>query len=178
MKHYYYGILLLALFIIQCRHKEENIITQFPGKPGVPLFIKNEHENLLNQVAQFTLIEDSAGRAAIKLQDLMQHHFDEEEDFVLPQLGLLSLLASGKLSDHNKEVIQLSEKLKSNLTHLNVEHQLIAAYLDELKQVATIENLPGIIEFEKELIKHANSEEEVLFPAAVLIGDYLKLKST
>ena len=108
----------------------------------------------------------------------MQHHFHEEEDFVLPQLGLLPLLASGKLSGHSKEVIQLSEKLKSNLTHLNVEHQLITAYLDELKQVAAKKHLPGIIEFEKELAKHANSEEELFFPAAVLIGEYLKLKST
>lgn len=33
------------------------------------------------------------GRAAVKLSDLMQHHFKEEEDFVLPPLGLLPLLA-------------------------------------------------------------------------------------
>ena len=49
--------------------------------------------------------------------------------------------------------------------------------MDELKQVATHENLPGIIEFEKELQNHANIEEEVLFPTSILIGEYLKLKS-
>ena len=108
----------------------------------------------------------------------MKHHFNEEEDFVLPQLGLLPLLASGKLPVQGEEVIQLSEKLKSNLSHLSVEHQLIKAYVDELKQVAAKKDLLEIIEFEKELQKHANTEEEIFFPAAVLIGEFLKLKST
>lgn len=177
MKHYYY-ILLLALFIFQCRHKEENTATHFSGKPEVPSSIQKEHENLLNRIHMLTLLEDSTGLAARKLHNLMQHHFTEEEDFVLPQLGLLPLLASGKLPDQSKEVIQLSEKLKSHLSHLSVEHQLIKAYVDELKQVATKENLLEIIEFEKELQKHADTEEEVFFPSAVLIGEYLKLKST
>lgn len=107
----------------------------------------------------------------------MQHHFEEEENFVLPQLGLLPLLASGKLPEQSKEVIQLCEKLKSQLSHLGAEHQLIKAYMDELMQAATNENHLEIIEFESELQKHANTEEEVFFPTAILIGEYLKLTS-
>ena len=107
----------------------------------------------------------------------MQHHFTEEEDYVLPALGLLPLLTSGKLPEQRKEIIQLCEKLKSQLSHLSAEHQLIKAFVDELMQAATIENHPEIIEFEKELQKHANTEEEVFFPTAILIGEYLKLKS-
>jgi len=168
---------LLALLIIQCRHKEENTTTQFSGKPEVPLSIKKEHENLNNQIQKLTLFKDSAGLAAFKLYSLMQHHFNEEEDFVLPPLGLLPLLTSGKIPDQNKEIIQLSETLKSHLSHLSVEHQLIKVYVEELKQVAAKNNLLEIMEFEKELRKHANTEEEVFFPAAVLIGEYLKLKS-
>lgn len=176
MKHLHYT-LLLVLFICQCRHKEENTITQFPGKPEVPSSIKKEHEYLLDKIHTLTLFHDSTGLAATRLQDLMQHHFEEEEDFVLPQLGLLPLLASGKLPEQSKEVIQLCEKLKSQLSHLSVEHQLIKAYMDELMQAATNENHLKIIEFESELQKHANTEEEVFFPTAILIGEYLKLTS-
>jgi hypothetical protein len=107
----------------------------------------------------------------------MQHHFTEEEDYVLPPLGILPLLASGKLPEQRKEIIQLCEKLKSQLSHLSAEHQLIKAFVIELVQVSTNENHPAIIEFEKELQKHANTEEEVFFPTAILIGEYLKLKS-
>ena len=39
------------------------------------------------------------------------------------------------------------------------------------------ENQPAIIAFEKQVSKHALSEEEVYFPAVIMVGDYLKLKS-
>lgn len=176
MKHFCY-ILLLVLFISQCRPKEENTITQFSGKPEVPSSIKEEHQYLLDKIYKISLFQDSTGRVAIKLNDLMQHHFKEEEDYALPPLGLLPLLSTGKLPEQSKEVIVLTEKLKSQLSHMSAEHQLIKAFMDELILVAAKENHPEIIEFEKEIHKHANTEEEILFPTAILIGEYLKLKS-
>jgi len=176
MKHFCY-ILLLVLFISECRPKEEKNITQFPGKPEVPSSIKKEHEFLLEEIHKMTLFKDSTGHTAVKLNDLMQHHFKEEEDFVLPPLGLLPLLVDGKLPEQSKEVILLTEKLKSQLSHMSAEHHLIKAFVDELMQAANDENLPEITDFAKELQKHATTEEEVFFPTAILIGEYLKLKS-
>ncbi len=175
MKYFFYS-LLVVLFISQCRHKEENPLIQFPGKPGVLSSIKKEHESLLEQIHRITLFRDSAGLVAIKLNDLMQHHFKEEEDFALPPLELMSLLASGKIPEQSDEIIVLTQRLKSQLTHLSVEHQLINAYMNELRQADSNGSHPEIIEFEKELHKHASIEEEVFFPAAILIGEYLKLK--
>jgi hemerythrin superfamily protein len=144
----------------------------------VPSSIKKEHEHLLAQIHRISLFQDSAGLAAIKLRDLMQHHFKEEEDYVFPPLGLLTLLVSGKIPEQSNEVIRLTDKLASQLTHVSVEHQLIKAYLNELKQAASNGSHAEIIEFEKQLHKHANFEEEVFFPAAILVGEYLKLKVT
>lgn len=174
---YFCCILLLVLFTSQCRPKEENTITQFSGKPEVPSSIKAEHQYLLDKIYKISLFQDSTGRVAIKLNELMQHHFNEEEDYVLPPLGLLPILSTGKLPEQSKEVIVLTEKLKSQLSHMSAEHQLIKAFMDELILVASKENHPEIIEFEKEIHKHANTEEEILFPTAILIGEYLKLKS-
>lgn len=174
---YFCCILLLVLFTSQCRPKEENTITQFSGKPEVPSSIRAEHQYLLDKIYKISLFQDSTGRVAIKLNELMQHHFNEEEDYVLPPLGLLPLLSTGKLPEQSKEVIVLTEKLKSQLSHMSAEHQLIKAFMAELILVASKENHPEIIEFEKEIHKHANTEEEILFPTAILIGEYLKLKS-
>ncbi|WP_332736189.1 hemerythrin domain-containing protein [Flavihumibacter sp.] len=176
MKLLYY-ILPLVLFLVQCRHKEENIVTQFPGKPQVPSSIKDEHQYLLDKIQRITLLPDSTGMAAGKLKDLMQHHFKEEEDMALPALGLLPLLGGGKLPYQTKEVIEMCEKLKVQLVHLDVEHQLIKAYMDELMKVATKENHPEVMELEQVLQKHAKTEEEVFFPTAILIGEYLKLRT-
>lgn len=106
----------------------------------------------------------------------MQHHFKEEEDFVLPVLGLLPSLTTGNLPDQSKEVIQFCEHIRTQLQHLTVEHQLIKAYMDELMQVAKNENHPEVMVLEQELQNHAKTEEEVFFPSALLIGEYLKLQ--
>lgn len=168
---------LFLLVMIQCRKKEESYHTIFPEKPETPSTIKGEHEYLLDQLNTITLFQDSTGIVAIKLDELMQHHFKEEEDFVLPPLALLPLLASGGMTEQSKEVILLSDKLKSQLVHMSAEHQLIKAYLSELSRVAAKENHPEIAAFESGVHKHAALEEKVLFPAAILIGEHLKLKS-
>ena len=49
--------------------------------------------------------------------------------------------------------------------------------MEEMKLADKDKNHPEIIEFEKEVHKHAKSEEDVFFPAAILVGDFLKLKS-
>lgn len=174
---FFLSIVLPVLLLIQCQPKEDIYFTDYPEKPEVPSSILEEHKTLLDQAYQYTLLPDSAGLAALQLYELMQYHFKEEEDFVFPPLGLLPMLAKGEVPEEREELMQLTEKLKSQLAVMLAEHQMVAAHLEELKQVAGENELPGIIEFEKELQKHAQIEEEVFFPASLLIGEYLKLKS-
>lgn len=172
-------LFLLVLVTSQCRDKavDYSYITLFPGKPDVPSSIKNEHDSLLARLHVITMFQDSTGIVAMKLLELMEHHFTEEEDFVLPPLGLLPSLASGAIPETSEEVIQLTEKLKSQLTHMSVEHQLIKASTDELLHAAGKDNHPEIITFVRDVHKHATIEEEVYFPAAILAGEYLKLRA-
>lgn len=176
MRYFCFSLLFILLFS-QCRQQEEYTTIEFSGKPEVPLSIKEDHEYLLGKIHKITLYQDSTGRAAVKLKDLLEHHFAEEEDFALTPLGILPLLATGEVPEESKEIIELCEKLKSELLHLTIEHQLIKAFMSEIIQVATIENHPEVIEFEKALQQHANIEEEVLSPTIILIGEYLQLKS-
>ena len=141
----------------------------------MPSSIKTEHDSLLARLQVITLFQDSTGIAAKKLLELMEHHFREEEDFVFPPLGLLPSLASGEISEKREEVIQLTEKLKSQLAHMSVEHQLIKTYMNDLEQAARKDNHAGIIAFIHDVNKHATIEEEIYFPAAILVGEYLKL---
>ncbi len=175
MKYLFY--LLLILLFSQCKPKKENPVIQFPGKPEVPSSILKTHASLLEQIHQMTLYKDSSGRVALKLEEFMQHHFAEEEDFILPPLGLLPSLARGQMPEQSKEGIQYSEKISSYMNHMSAEHQLINAFIEELKQACDKEQLPEMIEFQKQVMHHATSEEEVFFPASILIGEYLKLKS-
>jgi len=173
----YLAIIFFVFFFNACRHREEKDVTQFPGKPVAPASILKEHEYLLSRIHGIASYKDSTGRAAQKLLELMQHHFTEEEDYVLPTLGLLPILTSDSLPENIDDIIKLTDKLESNTTHLNVEHQMIRAYMQETIQAAAFDKHPEIIEIEKVLRQHASLEEEILFPTALMIGRYLKLKS-
>lgn len=117
--------LFFVLVTFQCRRKEDTYTMQFPGKPEGPSSLLNEHKTLLNQMQAFTSYSDPAGKVAGTLYELMQHHFEEEEDFVLPPLAVLPLLASGQLPGQRGELLLLTEKLKAQLSHMNAEHQMI-----------------------------------------------------
>jgi len=175
MKNIFY--ILLFIFIGQCRSNENNTITQLSGKSEVPSSIKQTHLHLLEQVHKMTFYEDSSSYIALKLENLMQHHFKEEEDFILPPLGLLPLLEGDKIPQNISEIINSSKNVRSQMDHMSAEHQLISAYIEELKQVSDTDNLPEINGFENEIIHHAKSEEEIFYPTAILIGEYLKLRS-
>jgi len=56
------------------------------------------------------------------------------------------------------------------------EHKAIVIELHKLVEAAKNENRPEYVLFAEKLKLHAQTEEEVLYPAAILIGEYLKLK--
>ena len=103
-------------------------------------------------------------------------HFEKEEQYALPELGLLPQLAEGKASADMKDVVDLSDKLKAELPQMLAEHKTIVSALDDLANPAKAENKTDAIEFTEKLKMHAQNEEEVLYPAAILVGEYLKLR--
>jgi hypothetical protein len=58
------------------------------------------------------------------------------------------------------------------------EHKEIVTSLQKLTEVAIKENKLEYVSFAEKLALHAQTEEEVLYPAAILVGEYLKLKLT
>jgi hypothetical protein len=176
MRIFITSILVIVILIFSnCRPDERDNFNTYPGIDDVPSSIMEEHESLLDRAYQFTRLPDSAGIAALKLYEMMMHHFKEEEDFAFPPLGILPMLASGVVPEEGEKIIRLTKRLQTQMPVMLAEHQMAGVYLDELKQAADEEYLPEIIEFESDLHRHAALEEEVLFPAAILIGKYLKL---
>ena len=61
--------LLVVLCTAQCKPKQENTVMEFVGKPLVPSSIKETHVFLLEQMHKLTLVKDSSGRVALKLEE-------------------------------------------------------------------------------------------------------------
>jgi hypothetical protein len=73
-------------------------------------------------------------------------------------------------------IVTLTETLKSELPQMLAEHRAIVAALDELSAAARRATNAEVLAFADQLRLHAQNEEEILYPAAILIGEYLKLK--
>jgi len=56
------------------------------------------------------------------------------------------------------------------------EHKAIVAALNEFSSLARKEKKMKYVRFADRLMVHAMTEEEVLYPTAIVIGDYIKLK--
>ena len=70
----------------------------------------------------------------------------------------------------------MADKLKADVPHMLQEHKDIVVALRKLIAAAKQENKLEHARFAEKLILHAQNEEEVLYPAAILVGEYLKLR--
>ena len=142
--------------------------------PAMPDSLKLEHEQLRADLEQAMRIGGRIGEAARALWSLLHPHFRREDDNVFLGLGLLQTVAEGKVTPGMYELIVKSEQLKSELPEMLAEHEQIGKALERLGQEATKEGRPQVAYFAAKLLHHARMEEEILYPAAIVLGEYLK----
>lgn len=142
----------------------------------IPESLKLEHEELHADLVRATKAGGKTGEAAKNVAAVLHDHFVKEEEFALPPIGLLAALARGELDKEMQGVLIMTDRLKAELPEMLREHQSVVAALDRLTAAAQEENLPEHARFAERLKMHAQTEEEVLYPAASLVGEYLKIK--
>ena len=143
-------------------------------KPKTPKSIKNGHENLCRELKNISTFGGKIGEKAKLLEKVMYPHFEKEEKYALPPLGLLLALSEGHWQFDSNEAIKMSETLQSKLDELTIEHENISKALQDLKVAADEENNLYAKQFVKDLTLHVEIEDQVLYPATILIGNYLK----
>lgn len=153
--------------------------TQRHHKPiaglAIPEPLKQEHEELHEQLAKVTQEDGEVGEAAKALADLLHPHLAKEEEHALPLLGLLVPVTKGTAVPEAREAVAMAGKLKAELRHMLEEHRQIVVALNALRTAASKKGNQDVVHLCEKLKLHARTEEEVLYPAAVLIGEYLKL---
>ena len=142
----------------------------------IPESLKAEHVELHEDLARAIKAGGKTAEAARAVEDVLHPHFLKEEEYALPPLGLLSSLAEGNVSPEMRTVIAMSDKLKADLPHMLQEHRAIVATLEKLSAAAKMEGKTEHALFAQKLMMHARNEEEVLYPATILVGEYLKMK--
>lgn len=143
----------------------------------IPQSLKIEHEELHSILVRGTKAPGATGEAARAVAAVLHPHFVKEEQFALPPLGLLAPLARGEWTAGMRDVLTLTDKLKAELPEMLSEHRDIVAALDKLEKAARAGGQAEYVEFAEKLKLHAQTEEEVSYPTAILIGEYVKLRS-
>ena len=142
----------------------------------IPKPMKVEHTELHRELKKATKEKGRLGDASKAVAKVLHPHFVKEEEYAMPPLGLLTVLAEGRVSAKMKDALVMTNRLKADLDQMLKEHKQIVAALKKLVVEAKKEKKLEYVEFADKLVLHAQTEEEVYYPASILIGKYLKLK--
>lgn len=144
---------------------------------GIPKAMQVEHEALHSDLAQLTKAGGRTGEAAQRVAHVLEHHFKNENEYALPPLGLLVPLSEGKFDCEMTVVLKLTDKLQAEMPTMLAEHKDITTALSRLRDAAIAENKPEGVKFADELAAHAQTEEQITYPTALLVGLYVKAKA-
>lgn len=143
---------------------------------AVPTSIATEHHHLHEELREALSAGGGVAEAALRVAEVLGPHFEKEEAYALPPLGLLAALARDEAPPQAEAVLGLTERLRAELPAMLNEHRRIKAALDDLAAAARSQNRLDVADFAERLTLHATHEEEVLYPAALLVGRYLEMK--
>ncbi len=96
---------------------------------------------------------------------------DKEEAYALPLLGTLKDVLDGKLTRvYAERATKLYVKMREEYPEMLKGHRELVKQLSSLKKVGAEEGHLTAVRFAEALEQHAQEEEEVLYPAALLAG--------
>jgi len=144
----------------------------------IPPSLQTEHKAIHEALEEATRVPGSVGAAARELAAVLGPHFTRENEIALPPLGLLAALAAGEKPAGMQEALAMSDALRKELPRMLQEHTKIRAATEKLRVVAQKEKASAYEQFAEDLGLHARSEEEVLYPAAILVGDIIRARLT
>ena len=138
----------------------------------VPVSLKSAHEGLYAALKRAMREPGRSGEAARRVMQVMDGHMMREEKFALRPLGLLRALVHGETPAELAEAAELVQNLKTEMPQMIDEHRQIAELLRLFAREAQTEGKHEYVELAEDLIQHAHLEEDVLYPAALLVGKY------
>ena len=143
----------------------------------IPASIQVEHEEIHSELVAATKADGRVGEAARALAAVLHPHFVREEQIALPPLGLLAPLARGEPVTEMQGVLAMTDSLKAELPRMLEEHKAIHAATTRLGDAARAEGNAAVVHLAEKLAIHAQSEEEVFYPAAILVGDLVRARA-
>jgi hypothetical protein len=146
-----------------------------PLELKIPESLRLRHEAFHAEFSRAAMERGKVGDAARTIEKLAEAHFAKAKD-AFPPLALLPLLSEGKVSPEIRKAVPMAERLKASLPQIRREHLELVAGLKRLAEAAQHEGQTDYVRFAERLIWHIQEEEEILYPAVLLVGEHVKGK--
>jgi hypothetical protein len=141
-----------------------------------PISLLQEHAELQTALDTAADLPGETGKAARRVLTLVTPLFKDEQRYVHPLLNLLPMLGKRQLEPWMSELLPLADRLPNEIDELSGVDIVIGNALDELNIAAWREGHPEYAFLADRIRRHNRMEEEIFYPAALVVGDYLRLK--
>lgn len=148
------------------------------GQIRIPESMHAEHGEIHSELVRAMKAPGRVGIAARALDAVLAPHFAREEQIALPPLGLLAPLSRGEFTPGMRAVLPMTDSLRAELPRMMEEHKAVAAATQRLREAARAARNTAVLSFADKLALHARSEEELFYPAALLVGEMVRSRST
>lgn len=159
----------------RARTNEMDPLAEVPGFE-IPEPLRMDQNELCRGLERAALAGGRTGAAARKLLKILQPHLLKEETDLLQTLGLLMPLCRGRITPAMRQVTARTEHLKARMFEIVREHARIIEAARRLLRAARAEHKLALAAFTEQLVLRAWTDEVVFYPAAILVGEYLKLR--
>ena len=174
------GLLVIALsapMALQAQTSKHSEHHRHDAKIQIPEAMRLEHAEIHDGLVSATKMPGEVGEAARKFAAVLDPDFVREEQIALPPLGLLAPLSRGEFTPEMREVLPMTDALRVELPRMLSEHKAIHTARVQLGEAAKAAGNSEVERFAETLNVHAQNEEEVFYPAALLVGDVVRARS-
>ncbi len=141
-----------------------------------PGSLKEERDELQSELRAAIGLGGEIGSAAKAVIERFDSHRTVEEKHALPLLGMLPLMQQDKTNGGLSDAPGMADRLRSDLPQMIGEHRQIIAALDDLISAAEKKQKKDCALLAGKMKTHIQREEEILYPTAMLVGEYARLR--
>jgi hypothetical protein len=149
---------------------------QWDGTWNIPAALRFSHDEMRAGLVKATNEPGRIGDAAVTVARLCLPHFEQEEKAVFPVLSLLYDLAFRDVRHEMAAVLPLVSTFSEKHEALDRQHEAIGTAIEALLHAAHREGNREIAEIAYGLKVHEKVEDEVIYPAVMLVGKYVREK--
>lgn len=135
-----------------------------------PESLTKEYRELFHKLGKLAAEKGETGKEVRELLVVLEPHFEKEEETAMPLLGALRPLSEGKAMGDPSEVTSLHRKFSSEYPGMLEEHKQVKRLINSVREAARKNQDQFALAMMDELEHHAAVEEEVLYPAAMLVA--------